>query len=76
MKHYYLIKQWFPHKGQTPETPSCYFCGGYVYSHPLTSVKRDGYYTSKARAEREAAKNATLYSHTEVIEIPCELIAG
>ena len=74
-KHYCLIKEWFPHRGETSETPAYLFCGGYYYRLPLTEVNALGVYTSKARAERVALKHAGYgYSMTEVVEIPAELV--
>ena len=70
----YLIKQWTLHRGFTRENPSCYFYGSYIYHHPLTAVRADMCYTSRSRAERYAAKCYSIYSPTEVIEVPDELI--
>ena len=66
----YLIKEWHPHRGQTAENPACYFCGGYIYHHPLTEVRKDFSYTSAKRAERVAIKHSTIYTRTEVVEVP------
>lgn len=71
---YYLVKQWQPHRGQTSEEPSCYFCGAYTYSHPLAEVKREGCYKSRKRAQRTADKWASIWSRTEVIEVPEDVI--
>ena len=70
----YLVKQWTPHRGFTRENPSCYFYGSYIYHHPLTAVRSDMCYTNLKVAQRVAEKNCGLYSHTEVIEVPEELI--
>ena len=74
MKHYFLIKQWFPDKGQTSDAPNGYFCGGWACEYPLTSVKEICTYSSKARAEKVAAKWRTLRSHTEVVEISPDIV--
>lgn len=73
-KHYYLIKEWHPHRGQTSETPAGLFCAGYHYDYPLTEVNALGVYTSKARAEKVAQKYATCYTMTEVVEVPAGLV--
>ena len=71
---YYLVKQWLPHRGQTSEEPSCYFCGAYHYKHPLTKVKREGCYKSQKRAQRTADRWASIWSKTEVVEVPEDVI--
>ena len=74
MAGYYLIKQWCPHRGQTSENPSCLFYGGFIYHLPLTEVKSYNCYTSRKRAEKVALKHTNLYSRTEVVEVPKEVL--
>lgn len=73
-KTYYLAVQWCPRLGQTKEAPGSYFCGGWATGHPLTEVKSINCYTSRKRAERYAAKCATLNYLTDVIEVPRGLV--
>lgn len=71
-RHFYLIKYWDPRRGQTQESPGGYYCGGWVSEHIPRQVKSLFTYSSRARAERAAAKETCLC--TEVIEVPPELV--
>lgn len=73
-EQYFLVKTWHPHRGTTAEKPACYFYGSYIYHFPLEKVRAGLVYTSRKRAENVAARNATIYTKTEVIEIPAEMI--
>lgn len=72
---YFLIKQWCPHRGQTSENPSCLYYGGMTYDYPLTEkVKSYNCYSSRKIAARAAMKYNTIWSKTEVVEIPDEMV--
>lgn len=71
---YYLIKQWTPHRGQTRDNPGCLFYGGMHFDYPLTSVKSCDCYSSLKRAQAVASKRYSIYSPTEVYEVPQECI--
>ena len=72
---YFLIKQWCPHRGQTSDNPSCLFYGGMTYDYPLTEkVKSYNCYSSRKIAARSAMKYNTIWSKTEVFEIPDEMV--
>ena len=74
---YFLIKEWHPHSGQTEDNPSCLFFASKIYKYPLTETNKaigDLCYKSKKRAERVAQKYNTIYTCTEVIEVPAALV--
>ena len=74
-KEYFLIKQWCPHRGQTSENPSCLYYGGMIYSYPLTEkIKSYNCYSSRKIAERASMKRKTLWSRTEVYQVPDEMV--
>lgn len=72
---YFLVKQWCPHRGQTSESPNCYFYKAVIYHHPLSEVKRNYCYKSRKRAQRVADKWVSLYSRAEVVEVSEDMIA-
>lgn len=69
-KRYYMFIHYCPARGHTRENPP-YVCGTgcYTADFPLQNLKKDFLYTSCARAERQAAKNNTLYWRAEVIDV-------
>lgn len=69
--HYYLVKQWQPHRGTSKENPSCVFGQmSYFVKLPLKDINPNFCYTSRKNAERMAEKYTSLYSRAEVIEVP------
>lgn len=54
----YLIAQYYPGSGETPDKPRCLFgnSGSYVIAFPPEKVKADCCYKSQKRAENYAAK--------------------
>lgn len=73
-KKYYLIKEWFPERGQTSEKPAYVYYANKFYDYPITeAVRAMDTYSSRIRAERVAMKRAG-YAMTEVIEVPEEYI--
>ena len=74
-KEYFLIKQWCPHRGQTSENPSCLYYGGYIYHYPLTEKEKSyNCYSSRKIAEKASMKRKTIWSRTEVVQIPDEMV--
>ena len=71
MKQYFLIKEWLPHR---KNSPAYCFYGSVIYPLPLTGVNPNFVYTNRKRAEKIAEKHNTLWTRAEVIEVPSELI--
>lgn len=74
-KEYFLIKQWCPHRGQTSENPSCLYYGGMTYKFPLQEkVRSYNCYGSRKIAERASMRRKTIWSCTEVYQVPDEMV--